>query len=183
MSTFPNLPIVNLWSGISDFYWQTNKSTLSRSKKNQEKLASLQEWIPQVDDKPQLNYFRTMRQRKYERIPSEDQSDIPDVHKTTKRSKKFENFLPEQFKLRERPIPWKAIGYAAILFVLGTVLLLCGCLIHVGHIDNQRYGDRLWPLIIFGSLLFIPGSYHVFIAIQTFRGVPGYDFEDFPSYD
>ena len=178
------MPIFSLCSGISVFYWQINSSTLSKSKKNQEKFVYLQESeFHKVNDKSQLKYFRTMRQRKYERIPSEDQSDIPSVHKSTKRSKKFENFLPEQFKLRERPIPWKAIGYAAILFVLGTVLLLCGCLIHVGHIDNQRYGDRLWPLIIFGSLLFIPGSYHVFIAIQTFRGVPGYDFEDFPSYD
>lgn len=47
----------------------------------------------------------------------------------------------------------------------------------------QRYGDRLWPLIIFGSLMFIPGSYHVFIAVQTFRGVRGYSFDEFPSFD
>lgn len=46
-------------------------------------------------------------------------------------------FLPEQFALKERPIPWKAIGYAALLFVSGTILLLCGCLIHTGHVDSN----------------------------------------------
>ena len=38
-------------------------------------------------------------------------------------------------------------------------------------------------MIIFGSLMFIPGSYHVFLAIQTFRGVPGYLFDEYPTFD
>jgi hypothetical protein len=41
---------------------------------------------------------------------------------------------------------------------MGTALLLCGCLIHVGKVDSEKYGDRLWPLIIFGLLMFIPGK-------------------------
>ena len=82
-----------------------------------------------------------MRQRnKYDRLPSEDE-DLVKVHQPSTIKKKLLNpvthFLPEQFNLKERPIPWKAIGYATILFILGTILLLCGCLIHVGHIDNQ----------------------------------------------
>ena len=47
----------------------------------------------------------------------------------------------------------------------------------------QNYNDRLWPMIIFGSLMFIPGSYHVFLAVQTFRGVPGYLFDEYPTFD
>ena len=82
-----------------------------------------------------------MRQRnRYDPLPSEDQ-DLVKVHQPSTIKKKLLNpvthFLPEQFNLKERPIPWKAIGYATILFILGTILLLCGCLIHVGHIDNQ----------------------------------------------
>ncbi len=56
---------------------------------------------------------------------------------TLKNWKRTVNFLPEQFRLTERPVPWKAIGYAFVLFFVGTFLLLCGCLIHVGHIDND----------------------------------------------
>ena len=59
--------------------------------------------------------------------------------------------------LPKRKVPWKSILYAVGLFVMGTALLLCGCLIHVGKVDNEKYGDRLWPLIIFGLLMFIPG--------------------------
>jgi len=92
-------------------------------------------------------------------------------------------FLPEQFELKKRPIPWKAIGYAIILFVVGTILLVTGSLIHIGHVDNEKYGDRLWPLIIFGSLMFIPGSYHVYLAVNVFLGTPGYSFDDIPEFD
>ena len=60
--------------------------------------------------------------------------------------------------LPKRDVPWKSIMYAVALFVMGTILLVCGCLIHVGKVDNDRYGDRLWPLIIFGLLMFIPGN-------------------------
>ena len=47
----------------------------------------------------------------------------------------------------------------------------------------QKYGDRLWPWIIFGSLMFIPGSYHVYLAVNVFMGTPGYSFDDIPEFD
>ena len=46
-------------------------------------------------------------------------------------------FLPEQFEIKKRPVPWKAIGYAIGLFVVGTACLIAGCLIHTGHVDNE----------------------------------------------
>jgi len=109
------------------------------------------------------------------------------VPKKKKFLQRIPDWLPEQFKGQEIPIPWKSIGYATFLFVFGTILLLIGCLIHTGHVEehvgHQNYNDRLWPMIIFGSLMFIPGSYHVFLAIQTFRGVPGYLFDEYPTFD
>ena len=86
-----------------------------------------------------------MRSRRgYEKLPTEEksESDNDDEVKVINRRKKlFEkvqtNFLPEQFKGIERPVPWKSIAYAAFLFLAGTILLLCGCLIHTGHVDNQ----------------------------------------------
>ena len=72
--------------------------------------------------------------------------------------KVYKNCYYPQFMLPKRDVPWKSIMYAVALFVMGTILLVCGCLIHVGKVDNDRYGDRLWPLIIFGLLMFIPGN-------------------------
>jgi len=97
--------------------------------------------------------------------------------------KENDDFLPEQFQVKCRPVPWKAIWYAIGLFVLGTAMLIAGCLIHTGHVDNEKYGDRLWPLIIFGALMFIPGSYHVYLAVNVFLGTPGYSFDDIPQFD
>ena len=59
-------------------------------------------------------------------------------HRRKIRNRKHKDcFLPEQFELKKRPIPWKAIGYAVILFVVGTALLIAGSLIHSGHVDNE----------------------------------------------
>ena len=105
-----------------------------------------------------------MRQRKYETLPSSDDNsgleEIPvKVHKPSKRKKLLNpvtHFLPEQFNLKERPIPWKAIGYAAILFILGTILLLCGCLIHIDHIDNNVWHFYFILLSTMNSYYFPP---------------------------
>ena len=47
----------------------------------------------------------------------------------------------------------------------------------------QKFGDRLWPMIIFGALMFIPGSYHVYLALNAYLGTPGYSFDDIPEFD
>ena len=59
--------------------------------------------------------------------------------KPARHKKENDDFLPEQFQVKCRPVPWKAIGYAIGLFVLGTALLIAGCLIHTGHVDNEVY--------------------------------------------
>ena len=48
-----------------------------------------------------------------------------------------------------------------------------------------------WEFFALGSILFIPGSYHVFVAVMACKRVPGYDYdqvsvfegEDFNSHD
>lgn len=46
-----------------------------------------------------------------------------------------------------------------------------------------QYKDRMWPVIILGALMFIPGAYHVRVALMAYRKVPGYSFDDIPEFE
>ncbi|XP_076761967.1 transmembrane protein 230 isoform X1 [Xylocopa sonorina] len=91
-------------------------------------------------------------------------------------------FVDSQFVNPPVKIPWKAITLAALLFVGGTVMLIMGSLIVSGRIDS-KYSDRMWPVIILGILMFIPGAYHMRVAILAYQKVPGYSFDDIPELD
>ena len=39
-------------------------------------------------------------------------------------------------------VPWKAIIYAVVLFLAGSVLLVIGSLIVTGHLDPIEHNDR-----------------------------------------
>lgn len=41
----------------------------------------------------------------------------------------------------------------------------------------------MWPVIILGVLMFIPGAYHMRVAILAYQKVPGYSFDDIPEFD
>ena len=78
--------------------------------------------------------------------------------------------------------PYKAIMLAVFLFTLGTILLTIGCLLVTGHID-VKYADRTYPVIILGLLLFIPGFYHVRIAVYAWMNYKGFSYHDIPNFD
>ncbi|XP_019626732.1 PREDICTED: transmembrane protein 230-like, partial [Branchiostoma belcheri] len=80
-------------------------------------------------------------------------------------------------------IPYRAIGLATVLFLLGTALLTVGSLLLAGVYIDPQYSDRTWPVLLLGLLVFIPGGYHVFIAYNAWRGVKGYSFDDIPEYN
>ncbi|XP_041476957.1 transmembrane protein 230-like [Lytechinus variegatus] len=87
-----------------------------------------------------------------------------------------------QFKKRPVKIPWRSITVAIVLFIFGSALLCVGALLLSGHISS-KYNDRLWPIMILGVLLFVPGAYHVRLACYAYKGYKGYSFEDIPDYE
>lgn len=92
-------------------------------------------------------------------------------------------FIDAQFSAPPtQTVPWKAIILASLLFVVGTALLIFGSLVISGHIVLE-YSDRMWPMIILGLLMFIPGAYHVRIAYYAYKQVPGYSFDDIPEFE
>ncbi|XP_017768950.1 PREDICTED: transmembrane protein 230 isoform X2 [Nicrophorus vespilloides] len=119
---------------------------------------------------------------------------LDDIKMSRRRPKEYDNvdytklsacdngFVDAQFVLPPEKIPWKAVAYAAILLVTGMVLLVLGSLVVSGHID-VKYSDRMWPMIILGILMFIPGAYHIRIAYYAYKKVPGYSFDDIPEFD
>ncbi|XP_060525917.1 transmembrane protein 230-like isoform X2 [Cylas formicarius] len=71
-------------------------------------------------------------------------------------------FVDAQFQIPAQQIPWKSIMLASLLLI---------------------YPDRMWPMIILGILMFIPGAYHVRIAYYAYKEVPGFSFDDIPEFD
>lgn len=54
---------------------------------------------------------------------------------------------------------------------------------YIVEIILLQYSDRMWPVIILGALMFIPGAYHMRVAILAYQKVPGYSFDDIPEFD
>ncbi|KAI8363120.1 hypothetical protein B0O80DRAFT_492284 [Mortierella sp. GBAus27b] len=92
-------------------------------------------------------------------------------------------FSDGQFLAPMPTIPWKSILLAVILLVLGVVGLTIGSLLKVGIIDSPDWLDKGTPLLILGSLCFIPGSYHVALAYYAYREYEGYSFSHIPDLD
>ena len=49
--------------------------------------------------------------------------------------------------------------------------------------DFDQHADRSWPLILVGSLVFLPGFYHVRIAYWAWQGDKNFSYEDIPDLD
>jgi hypothetical protein len=76
--------------------------------------------------------------------------------------------------------PMKEILRAAFLFTFGAICLTIGSLMYTGYIPSD-FWEKGIPLLVIGSLCFLPGSYICFIAVQTYRGVRGYSYGMIPS--
>ncbi|SAL95567.1 hypothetical protein [Absidia glauca] len=92
-------------------------------------------------------------------------------------------FSAEQFTPPEAQIPWKAIGLATLLFGIGSILIVVGVLIYLGFITTEDYLGRSIPLLVLGSIMFIPGAYHLYIAYYAYYKYPGYEFSMIPDWE
>ncbi|XP_066264512.1 uncharacterized protein [Branchiostoma lanceolatum] len=59
-----------------------------------------------------------------------------------------DGFIDLQFERPPRKVPYKAIGLAAVLFLLGSALLTVGALLLAGVYIDPQYADRTWPVLL-----------------------------------
>ncbi|CAG9326347.1 unnamed protein product [Blepharisma stoltei] len=79
---------------------------------------------------------------------------------------------------KHRKIPYKTILLALLLTISGVIFFSVG----MTHYGNGRFTD--WGLYwLLGALVFIPGSYHLFIFLQLMRETPGYSYDMLPDFD
>lgn len=97
-------------------------------------------------------------------------------------NKTDDKFVESQFQKPQPKVPYRGIIFAALLLLMGTVLIIVAFGLLFGLI-NANNADAAWPLLILGFLIFIPGLYHVRIAYFAYRGYHGYDFDDVPDFD
>uniref|UniRef100_A0A7R9Z636 Transmembrane protein 230 n=1 Tax=Chlamydomonas euryale TaxID=1486919 RepID=A0A7R9Z636_9CHLO len=71
--------------------------------------------------------------------------------------------------------PWRKVGLAALLLVIGTALLSTGLGLFLTGNQNGL------PLIVLGSVAFIPGAFFSSIAYKAWRGYRGYSVQMIPS--
>uniref|UniRef100_A0A8B9T4C3 Transmembrane protein 230 n=1 Tax=Anas platyrhynchos TaxID=8839 RepID=A0A8B9T4C3_ANAPL len=88
--------------------------------------------------------------------------------------KLFNFFFPFSIQFKKSPpkIPYKAIALAVVLFMIGTFLIIIGALLLAGYISKGGT-DRAIPVLIIGILVFLPGFYHLRIAVLRFQRLPG----------
>ena len=92
-------------------------------------------------------------------------------------SRYFHRNTPENKYFREK-IPWKTILIAFLFLIMGTGLLIWG----ISDAMEKPFSE-CYEKILLGAILFIPGSYHSFLACMALRGVDGYDYEHLTVFE
>ncbi|MED6233455.1 transmembrane protein 230-like isoform X2 [Girardinichthys multiradiatus] len=92
-----------------------------------------------------------------------------------------DGYIDLQFKKSPPKVPYKAIGVAIVLFLIGSLLIVFGALFLAGVIKVEN-PDRTIPIIVIGLLVFLPGFYHLRIAYYAAKGYRGYSYDDIPDF-
>lgn len=96
-------------------------------------------------------------------------------------SEEFEDsgFSKYQFEKSKIKIPYKSIALAIILFISGLAIFIIS-LVNVLVTGLDGFNETMF---ILGSLMIIPGAYHVRIAYYAYRKVPGFEYDEIPDFD
>lgn len=99
--------------------------------------------------------------------------------------------------VKKKSPPVKSILLAITLFLIGSLFLILGSLILTGYIAEgyrcekwisnlicpYKSSDRGIPLIVLGSITFIPGAFYTRLAYYAWKGYRGYDYSLIPQYE
>jgi hypothetical protein len=83
----------------------------------------------------------------------------------------------------EKPerIPWRSIAQACALTLFGFFTLIAGVVaFSLSDGDNRDWKSTRPFLFVIGAMAFVPGAYHLVIAVEAYRGTPGFSFAQIP---
>lgn len=100
---------------------------------------------------------------------------------------------PRRSSVSWASLPWRVLVLAAILSVVGALLILFYSLIAAGIIVSSfvsfpdcsgvQHEERRFQMLFVGLLMFVPGFYHLRLAFYAMQGREGYHFSDIPDFD
>lgn len=76
-------------------------------------------------------------------------------------------------------IPYKTIFCINLQFLIGTVLIVVGCLLLTGYVSHVGTSRGIAVLIV-GILVFVPGFYYLVVICRACRGCQDYSYSDLP---
>ena len=83
-------------------------------------------------------------------------------------------------------IPYKTIAVSILFFIIGSIFLFLGIedYIETGALtSSSRPGQEPYEKLILGAILFIPGSFHSFIAMMACLNKEGYSYQDVSTFE
>eukprot|EP00285_Hemiselmis_virescens_P019241 CAMPEP_0173392388 /NCGR_PEP_ID=MMETSP1356-20130122/19422_1 /TAXON_ID=77927 ORGANISM="Hemiselmis virescens, Strain PCC157" /NCGR_SAMPLE_ID=MMETSP1356 /ASSEMBLY_ACC=CAM_ASM_000847 /LENGTH=111 /DNA_ID=CAMNT_0014350169 /DNA_START=48 /DNA_END=383 /DNA_ORIENTATION=- len=85
-----------------------------------------------------------------------------------------------------REVPLKPVLLALFLFTIGIIMLSLAAAVTTGALNaaywwpGQKWTSVATAFFVIGSLAFVPGAYSSWIAYASWRGYPGYSFDQIP---
>lgn len=141
------------------------KMTVPRSRVKYSKLHETAEALVN-DEEEERNTITETKKPKRRALPRDDDYYHDD---------QFEDTVPIK-------APVKSILIAVVLFTLGSIMLVLGSLMLAGIMGQGAGSFRAAPLMVVGSIIFIPGAYNVRTAYYAWRGYHGFSYSDIAGF-
>ncbi|XP_055916472.1 transmembrane protein 230 isoform X2 [Eupeodes corollae] len=87
----------------------------------------------------------------------------------------------DEESLTQRRLPLTQIILIMGFMILGAICISFSILISASYFD-AKYQDRVWPLLMVGILMFIPGGYYGYILICILFKRDGFSYDDIPIF-